>query len=196
MDYPAWCGLIRNAVKWATGADPCESRTELVADDEDTNIAKGLMTAWDALCLAEAKGNALSTAEALATLEKDRDRHPELRAILSGWSKDGKLPPTRVIGNRFNKIRGRNIDGSKLDCSFSGGIRKWFVKKVGKSGSPPDGASGASGASLNPSAGEDSQPSSSSACVANTGRQRPPQEAPETPEAPEIDFRVDDPDAF
>jgi hypothetical protein len=27
MDYPAWCGLIRNAVHWATGLDPGESRS-------------------------------------------------------------------------------------------------------------------------------------------------------------------------
>ena len=26
MDFPAWCGLIRNAIHWATGCDPCATR--------------------------------------------------------------------------------------------------------------------------------------------------------------------------
>ena len=158
MDYPAWSGLVRNAVNWATGMDPCESRTELIADDEETNTARGLLAAWKSLCAAEANDNPLSAAESVAILERNKDHHPELRGIFSAWSKDGKLPPTRVIGNRFNKLRGRNIDGSKLDCSFSAGIRKWFVKGVGASNPAPSGASGASGASLNPSAGNSTRP--------------------------------------
>lgn len=184
MDYTAWCGLIRNAVKWVAEKDPCESRTELIADDEETNVSKGLLSSWKKLCLDEANGGSLSAAEALAILEKDKNHHPELRAIFSAWSKDGKLPPTRVIGNRFNKIRGRNIDGSKLDCSFSAGIRKWFVKDVPKTEAPPDGASGDSGASLNPSVGEEI--SYDVHARGEPGGQVVPQEAPGTPETPDI----------
>jgi hypothetical protein len=188
MDYGAWCGLIRNAVKWVTGVDPCEGRRELVANDEETNVSRGLVTAWKALCLAEAKGGSMSVAEALAILEKDPDRHPELRAIFSAWSKDGRPPPSRVIGHRFKKIRGRNIGGRKLDCSFSAGIRKWFVSEVGATDPQPDGAFGADGASPNPSAGE--------ARGANSSRERTAAEAPKPPKTPGIDFRVNDWDAF
>ncbi len=50
MDYPSWCGLIRNAVKWVTAQDPCKAREELVASDEETVERKAVIDGWEALC--------------------------------------------------------------------------------------------------------------------------------------------------
>ncbi len=146
MDYSAWCGLIRNAVNWATGIDPCAARKELVANDEEMNESAALLAGWKALCEAESK-TSLSVAAALKALDDDQIKHASLRAILSGWSKDGKLPSARTIGQKFNRIRGRNIHGSRLECSFSVGVREWYVKVT------PNQPIGANGANLNPSAG-------------------------------------------
>ena len=63
MDYPAWCGLIRGAVFWATGQDPCESRKLLVANDEESNLARGVVAGWKSLCEARNQ-DALTVAEA------------------------------------------------------------------------------------------------------------------------------------
>jgi hypothetical protein len=200
MDYPAWCGLVRNAVKWTTGVDPCEGRTELVANDEETNTAKGLITGWKALCQAQNKA-ALTVAAALDALESDKiGVHADLRAIFCAWSKDGKLPSSQSIGNRLNKIRGRNIDGNCLDCGFSAGIREWFVRPASKQ---PIGATGATGATVNPSAGKNSQRQPPPVGGPFFGVQRPEPVAPVAPVAPSacmgpdgIDFRIVDPAAF
>jgi hypothetical protein len=181
MDYPAWCGLVRNAVKWATGADPCESRTEMVANDEETNTSKGLIVGWKALCVAQGKA-ALSVASALETLEADKvSIHADLRAIVCAWSKDGKLPSSQSIGNRLNKIRGRNLDGSCLDCGFSAGVREWFVRPASKQ---PIGATGATGATVNPSAGKISQSPSAHPVAGEMRQERPATETPVAPVAP------------
>lgn len=152
MDYPAWCGVVRDAVHWATDTDPCGGRTELAANDEETNSLRALIAAWKALC--ESKGRAsLSAAEVVEFLEQDRDHHSDLRSIVSGWTRDGK-PSSRSIGNRLNKVRGRNIGGSCLDCGFTDGIRQWFVKSSSTKDTDGFSASSASSASINPSTGE------------------------------------------
>jgi hypothetical protein len=150
MDYPAWCGLIRNAVRWATGVDPCQTRRELIAHDEESNLFRGLLDGWKALCDAENQ-SAMTVAGALKALEKNSDTHSGLYAILLGWSRDGRLPSARSVGNHLNRIRGRNIDGRVLDCGFSAGIRQWFVRPAS---APVLGATGATGASVNPSVRE------------------------------------------
>ena len=185
MDYPAWCGLIRNAVEWATGVDPCESRKELIASDEETNTSRALIAGWKALCEAEGK-TSLSSAAAVEIIDADKGRHAALKAILASWSKDGKLPSPQSIGNRLNKIRGRNIDGQMLDHSYSSGIREWFVRPACVQ---PTGATGATGATENPSVGNFPPRSSSLLCKAvGDGTST---ETPAAPAAPNATMRTD-----
>jgi hypothetical protein len=129
MDYPAWCGLIRNAVHWATGVDPCAARATIVQNDEDSTQLRGLLDGWEALCR-ECVETALTCAEALEVLESDPNCHLELRWILLNWSKDGRLPSPRVVGNHMNKFRGRVVAGKMLQFSEQKGSRAWFVKPV------------------------------------------------------------------
>jgi hypothetical protein len=126
MYYPAWCGLVRNAVKWAIGTDPCEGRTALIADDEETSQHRAIVDGWEKLCASfgqkEKKG--LTAAEAVAAIEKHGDQHPAIRDVFVSWSRDGKLPSSRSVGNHLNKIRGRNINGKCLEFATSAGNRE------------------------------------------------------------------------
>ena len=49
MDFPEWSGLVRNAVKWVSGHDPCEGRKDHIADDEETNAHRALVNGWEAI---------------------------------------------------------------------------------------------------------------------------------------------------
>jgi hypothetical protein len=158
MDYPAWSGLIRNAVHWATGVDPCEARRELIADSDQYGEWKALLAGWTALCAAQGK-TALTAAEARQALLAGDGRHEELRAIVGAWSKDDKFPSARTIGNRLKAIRGRNIDGSCLDYSPSDEIRRWYVRPAG---SPPSTADPGSAGSPGSDPGSSAYPSAHS----------------------------------
>ena len=50
MDFPAWARLIRNAIHWATGFDPCATRAEARADDDSAHELAHLMTQWQVVC--------------------------------------------------------------------------------------------------------------------------------------------------
>lgn len=129
MDYTAWCGLVRNAVNWATGTDPCKGRLTLIANDDETNKLKAMVDGWQQLCELACM-SALSAAQALKTLDDHAGQTHSLREILMGWSKDGRLPSSRTIGNQLSKIKGRNLGGKALYYSMSDGNRCWFVKPV------------------------------------------------------------------
>jgi putative DNA primase/helicase len=129
MDYPAWCGLIRNAVNWATGTDPCAARALMVQSDEDTCQLRGLIEGWETLCR-ERAAEALTCSEVLEALEAEASNHLELRGILLNWSKDAKLPSPRVVGNHLNKFRGRVGGGKALQFVQQKGNRAWFIKSV------------------------------------------------------------------
>jgi hypothetical protein len=145
MDYPAWSGLVRNAVRRATGVDPCEARRELIADSDQADEWRALLAGWGALCQAEGKA-ALTAAEARKALLEGDGRHEELRAILCSWTKDGQLPSARTIGNRLKAIRGRTIEGKCLDYSPSESIRRWQVRPAGSPRTAADcGSDGSSG---------------------------------------------------
>ncbi len=144
MDYRAWSDLIRNAVHWATGIDPCEARKELRANDSDTNEAMALVRGWRRLC--EFKGvKALTSGDALQALRDGAataadDEIKGLREILCGWSKTDDLPGSRIVGNRLNKLRGRVYGGIFLESiPARAGFTAWSARTAaGDSGDSGD----------------------------------------------------------
>jgi hypothetical protein len=146
IDYPAWEKVIRAAICWAIGIDPCGTRKGLIEQDTESNQHAAVIAGWKPLCESEQK-ESLTSAEAVAAIEKDstlqQPRHAALRSIFIEWSRDGKLPSPRVVGNRLNKIRGkvsgRGDDAKCLDFKTLDGNRSWFVKPMGSS--PQSGSS-------------------------------------------------------
>lgn len=141
MDYAAWCGLVRNAVFWATGTDPCETRKERIAEDEQADMRAAVITSWENLCRGEGR-DAMTVSEAIKALNDSPESYGPLREIFFGWSKDGITFSPRVIGNRFAKIRGQvsrfltteAAIRKTLEFSLYLGNKKWSVKTLGGSG--------------------------------------------------------------
>ncbi len=132
MDYPAWCELIRNAVNWIAGRDPCESRKELIANDEETAERKALIEGWEALCRLNAV-SFLTVAEAREGVEKHATQaNPEvmaLREFFMNWSRDGKLPSAKAVGKRIAKYRDRNCGGKRFRRTGNDPIT-WAVQAI------------------------------------------------------------------
>jgi hypothetical protein len=128
--YAAWCRVVRRAVYWTTGLDPCRTRETARAADDVASQLPGLLQGWDSLCQDEGK-DGLTSAAAFQALDAHPDRHAELRDILLEWSLDGKLPSSRIVSNHLNKIRGRASHGKVLDYRTLDGNRRWYVRPIG-----------------------------------------------------------------
>lgn len=148
MDYPAWSGVIRNAIHWASGIDPCSTRQGKIAEDDSANELAVLIGGWEALCR-DVQKSSLTAAEALQAIETSRPiDHLGLKAAMAEWSKDGKLPSVRTIGARLKKVRGRVSGGKSLDFKVLDGNRCWLVKPAFRP--LPSGFGGSSGSAQKP----------------------------------------------
>jgi hypothetical protein len=110
IDFRSWSDLVRNAVFWATGADPCATRKALVATDTASADRAALVDGWAELPGAD-KG--LTTAEALKKLDENQALYAALRSALT--TRKGELMTARSIGMRLNAIRGRVINGKSIN---------------------------------------------------------------------------------
>jgi len=133
MDFTAWSGLIRNAVHWACAIDPCETRKQLVTDDEEANTLKALMRGWASLCSIRNE-TAMTAAAALKALDLAPSGNAELQAlrdVFMSWSHDDRLPSAKTVGKHLGKRRGRPCDGK---CLERGGrdVMAWYVKTITK----------------------------------------------------------------
>src|SRR5262249_13203533 len=114
MDYPAWCGLVRNAVAWCTGFDPCKARAELIASDEETIQRQALLDGLEALCRSLGKTR-LTVREMLDEVLDQPIAHKDLHGLFVEWGKDGKPATAKAIGRQLLKIRRRSIAGKCFD---------------------------------------------------------------------------------
>jgi hypothetical protein len=127
IDFPAWSQVIRTAVAWATGFDPCEPRKAAIAGDKATAEREAVVIGWKLLC-AVTGDSKLSAAKALDTIEFAPGAHSGLREVFLSWSRDGRLPSTRIVGNRLGAMRGRVTPAGTLDFKIIDGNRHWYVE--------------------------------------------------------------------
>jgi Domain of unknown function (DUF3854) len=127
MDFPAWCGLIREAIHWAWGADPCESRLQLMKDDEDTIELEALVEGWGQLCK-DMDATSLTAKQALDALKENPTKHADLVQLLSSKTKKGDLPTPAALGFRFRKIRGKPTPQGSMEATPYRGINAWSVQ--------------------------------------------------------------------
>jgi len=148
MDYPVWCSIVRQAIYWSTGIDPCSTRRELIADDPKTNQLRAVVSGWAELPRAR---TGLSAAEAVKMLNANgqEDRFGTLRSAVLEWSTDGKIPSPQSIGKNLKAIKGRVVDGLVMKSKPSHGTQLWSVVEVNRGG-----VSGDSGSVSIPFAGE------------------------------------------
>jgi hypothetical protein len=124
--FEAWTATVRRAVHWATGYDPCTTRTEARTVDKLATILPALIDGWAALCAAEGKSG-LTATQALRALESKPAGTDTLHAILVESTKDGHLPSPQALGILFGLVRGRPVAGRALDTSTVRGVTRWKV---------------------------------------------------------------------
>jgi hypothetical protein len=141
--FEAWSDLIRSAVFWTLGLDPCWTREDLRAADSTSNTLKAVIEGWANL---PEQANGLTASEALKIVAEDPARHQDFRETLMSWApKNAELPNPRMVGNRLKSMRGKVVDGRFMHSDEYKGTQKWSVKAVTSGGS---GGSGGSSFSL------------------------------------------------
>jgi hypothetical protein len=109
MDFPAWSGLIRNAVFWATGLDPALGRADLRKADSHHEHCAAFVEAWHEV-QTERDVRAMTTADLvqeLATGNQSRAYEMMRAAISELWPKlkPGDLPSSGTIGKTIGSLR-------------------------------------------------------------------------------------------
>ena len=137
MDFVAWSGLIRNAVYWATGIDPCADHHALADSNPERGQSAALVEAWRELQVGSGR-KGFTVAEMLRMLGEDKDglRYHSLRdalAELSSRTKPGELPSSGIIGKKIQAIRGQ-VFGDKRFVMIDDYNRAkvWSVEQVRK----------------------------------------------------------------
>lgn len=137
MDYPAWAGLIRNAVHWVTGADPCSPRRALRESDPETNARFALVHGWAELPGAE---RGLTVAEAVKLLTDNPADFRLLRDTLLERSRKDELPSRGSIGMLLKATKGRVVEGLAIQSVDAGlNTNAWKVVTTGNGTSGTNG---------------------------------------------------------
>ena len=112
MDYTAWCAVVRNAVHWATGIDPCKTREEYVAEDTRLTVLATVLHGLDGI---PGMDKGLTAAEIIRAVEDNtrQDLQP-LRDALAEWARKGPLPTALELGYRFRAIKGKPVAGLRI----------------------------------------------------------------------------------
>jgi hypothetical protein len=124
--YGAWSSLVRNAVNWVKGSDPCANRDELRAADAKIDEAHAVITGWAEL---PGSDHGLTAAEALDIVAGNPAGFRILHEVFSGWSRSG-LPGSRAIGNRVKKYRGRVVGKFRFETVVGPKPAEWRVRPI------------------------------------------------------------------
>lgn len=135
MDFPEWCGLIRNAVHWATGIDPCSGRKDLEDADPERQHHAALLEGWhEVQTYLNVRG--MTAAALLKTLKSPEhaERFETIRSALADiWPrvKPGELPSSGSIGMKIQAIRGMNLRGKRFEhIDVDKRAKVWAVTEV------------------------------------------------------------------
>lgn len=115
VDFREWSDLVRSAIYWTIGADPCASRRDLVATDGDSADRAALVDGWAELPMAE---RGVTTGEALRILRDNPAQYSTLRSVI--LTRSGELPSTKVLGKMLAKVRGRVVGGRAIQSVDAG----------------------------------------------------------------------------
>src|SRR5262249_39567252 len=85
--YESWSDVVRSAVFWATGVDPCGAREDLRATDDGAGNGAAAVAGWAEL--PGGKGPGLTAAQALKELAAAPKSYEQLREALMAWSRNG-----------------------------------------------------------------------------------------------------------
>jgi hypothetical protein len=145
--YESWGAVVRQAIHWATGLDPCAAREAITADSrQDAGTLTAVLAGWAKLPEGQGKGHAAK--EALDLVKREPSTHSGLGEALADWAKDGnELPDTRTLAYRLRAARGRVAGAWRLRATkdIHAGRSLWWVEEVQKTPSGGDGGDGGHG---------------------------------------------------
>lgn len=129
--FEEWGEVIRNAVIFAGGADPCIAREGLIDADSETRAAKAVMANWP-------EGRFLSSSEIARGLKEGKintgDITDDGRGLADALGELLTSRKPRGIGYQLGNWRDRVVDGrvlvQEMDKSKGRNIMVWTVKKV------------------------------------------------------------------
>jgi hypothetical protein len=123
--FEPWAEVVRAAVHWAIGIDPCQTREELRANDPETIARAALIEGWSELPRATTRGE--TVADALRLLQEQPTLLRKLRDCLMERSRTGDLPSAKAIGRMLQALRGRVCNGRYLQSVQHQGTNVWKV---------------------------------------------------------------------
>ena len=126
--FESWSRVVRSAVRWATGEDPCVG-IKLVRDNDPETVGRAaLIDSWAELPGAD---RGITTAEAIKLVRDHPASYGNLQAVLMEWSRTAELPSPRTVGMKLNGLRGRVIGGRRFASRDAGrGSLAWRVEVV------------------------------------------------------------------
>ncbi|MBV8269199.1 MAG: hypothetical protein JO252_22995, partial [Planctomycetaceae bacterium] len=109
MDFPKWELTVRRAIHYATGTDPCGSKSSLEANDETTLERRRVVAAWRDLCVLLARPEGLTVREATDEMNAATagDRFKEVREAFPKALRPGT---TQVDAGKLGYILRRHRD--------------------------------------------------------------------------------------
>ena len=133
-EYLAWTELVRYAVHWATGNDPCATKAVARSKDRWATQLPAIIAGWVELCKAayaagwtKTPTDGITASRALEIIEADPGTHAQFKTLLVESSRDGKLPTPQRLGNDLGKVRGKVHQGQLLDALQHAGVNLWIV---------------------------------------------------------------------
>jgi hypothetical protein len=130
--YESWSAVVRNAIFWTLGLDPCATREGMKSSDPEAIGRIALVNGWGELPNGE-NSIGVTASEALSILKEDKNKYDTLRDVVMGFSRNGDLPSARSLGMRLNAIRGRIIDGKRFQSKEAErGKLAWFIEPTAR----------------------------------------------------------------
>jgi len=136
--FEGWSDVVRSAVHWATGIDPCETRVDVSNLDENKSTLLQLLQGW--LLLPRGKTGVTAQA-AIRLVEADRSadsgQFDLLAEALMGIARaPGKMPTSRELGDYLRKNNKCVVGGMYFDSEPDRNkVKVWRVVVRGHAGS-------------------------------------------------------------
>jgi hypothetical protein len=145
--FEHWDEIVRGAVVFATGHDPCETRRTMADEAPERKDQLALLEAWQALPGGGYGKGGVTSKEALSLAYQgfaEAPAYEDLRDALAPMERGGKPLTVRTLGMILAGLKDRNIAGLKLvKVGEDKRSTLWRVDEVAPGGSrrPPEGAS-------------------------------------------------------
>jgi hypothetical protein len=124
--FEGWSDLVRSAIVWALGEDPCAVRKGLVDEDSETLARRALVEGWAEL--PDGK-DGLAAAEAIRIVKNSKpEEYATLRELFTERGRNGEMITAKSLGHWLKSVEGRVIGRKSMRKRESGGLHRWFVK--------------------------------------------------------------------